>query len=372
MKLKSYAKALVLVLAVAFICVGSAAQTNAAEKPIKWKMTTTWTPTISLIDADRYFAKLVEKLSGGRIEVKFFEGGALVPPFGVFDAVQKGTVDAGGDAAVYWSGKNTAFGILCQMPLGPSWIDYMVWIYQAGGLDFYKEFYGKFGMVYFPHGIIPPESGLRGNSPIRSLKDFKGLKVRMSGQIQGMVLKDIGASQVMLAGGEVYQALEKGVIDAGEFSGPGIDWGMNFQEVTTWWAAPGWHQPGTVLGVAINKKSWDKLSDNLKTVVEIAARATFVWSTSHWEFTNIEGTKKFLAKGVKVTHLPAEDLKRLEKIRNKHVMKLAKENPDFAKVLYSQFKFLDDLAQWREISSPFSYGRNQQLPDLELLKSYMK
>jgi TRAP-type mannitol/chloroaromatic compound transport system substrate-binding protein len=194
----------------------------------------------------------------------------------------------------------------------------------------------------------------------------------MSGQIQGLVLKDIGASQVMLAGGEVYQALEKGVIDAGEFSGPGIDWGMNFQEVTTHWAAPGWHQPGTVLGVAINKKSWDKLSDHLKTVIETAAMATFLWSSTHWEYSNIEGTKKFVDKGTTVSILPAEEIKTLEKIRNKHVMNLAKENPDFAKILYSQFKFLDDLSHWRTISSPFSYGRNQELPDLDEIKSYMK
>jgi TRAP-type mannitol/chloroaromatic compound transport system substrate-binding protein len=363
---------IVLFLTIVFVCGGTTTPSNAADKPIKWKMTTTWTPTISLIEADRHFAKLVNELSDGQLQIKFFDGGALVPPFGVFDAVQKGTIHAGGDAAVYWSGRNTAFGILCQMPLGPSWIDYMIWIYQGDGFDLYQEIFGKFGMVYLPHGVIPPESGLRGNKPIRSIKDFKGLKVRMSGQIQGLVLKDIGASQVMLAGGEVYQALEKGVIDGGEFSGPGIDWGMNFQEVTTWWAAPGWHQPGTVLGVMINKKAWDKLSDHLKLLVKTAAQANFLWSSTYWEYSNIYGTKKFLEKGIKVTRLPPEEIKTLEEIRNKHVMKLAKENPDFAKVLYSQFKFLDDLSQWREFSSPFSYGRNQDLPDLDELKSYMK
>jgi len=346
--------------------------TNAIAQPIRWKMSTTWTPDISLIEADKYFARLVNKLSDGKLEIKFFEGGALVPPFQIFDAVRQGTLDAGGEAGVYWSGKNTAFGLLCQCPLGPSWVDYMIWVYQAGGIDLYKEIYGKFDTVYFPHGVIPTESGLRTNKPVGSIADLKGLKVRMSGEIQGRVLKDIGASQVMLAGGEVYHALEKGVIDGGEFSGPGIDWGMGFQEVTKYWAAPGWHQPGSVLGVMINKNSWNKLSPHLKDVIETAAQATFLWSTTFWEHSNFEGTTKFLDKGIKVTKYSSEDLAKLQKIANKHIEELSKANPDFAKVAYSQFKFLKDAWKWREIQSPFGYGRNAELPNLDLIKSYIK
>lgn len=359
-------------LIIALTAIGATTSVYASDKPIKWKMTSTWTPTISLIEADRQFAKTVNKLLKGRLEIKFFDGGALVPPFGVFNAVKDGTLEAGGDCGVYWSGQNTAFGILAQCPLGPTWIDYMVWIFQGGGWDLYQEMYGKFGMVYLPHGVIPPESGLRGNKPIRSLEDFKGLKVRMSGAIQGMVLKDIGASQVMLAGGEVYQALEKGVIDGGEFSGPGIDWGMSFQEVTTYWAAPGWHQPGTVLGVMINKKEWDRLSTEVQETLKNIAMANFLWSSTYWENSNIGGTKKWMDKGVKVTKLSSEEITKLQKLRNKHLEALSKENPDFAKVTYAQFKFLEDAAQWRDISSPFSYGSNQELPDLELIKSYIK
>jgi len=356
----------------ALCVVGTTAPAFSGDQPIKWKMTSVWTPTISLIEADRHFAKTVNELLKGTLEIKFFDGGSLVPAMGVFNAVMDGTLQAGGDCGVYWSGQNSAFGLLAQCPLGPSWIDYMVWIFQGGGWDLYQEIYSKFGLVYLPHGVIPPESGLRGNKPINSLEDFKGLKVRMSGAIQGMVLKDIGASQVMLAGGEVYQALEKGVIDAGEFSGPGIDWGMSFQEVTTYWAAPGWHQPGTVLGVMINKKEWDKLTPNTQALLKNIAMANFLWSSTFWEHSNITGTKKWIEKGVKITRLPAEDIAKLEKFRNKHIEDLSEQNPDFAKVAYAQFNFLKDVEKWREISSPFSYGRNQVLPDLEKIKSYIK
>jgi TRAP-type mannitol/chloroaromatic compound transport system substrate-binding protein len=126
------------------------------------------------------------------------------------------------------------------------------------------------------------------------------------------------------------------------------------------------------LGVMINKKEWDRLSTDVQELLKNIAMANFLWSSTYWEHSNIFGTKKWIEKGVEVDKLPAEDITRLEQFRNKHIEDLSKENPDFAKVAYSQFKFLSDAAEWRDISSPFSYGRNQQLPDLEKLKSYMK
>jgi len=345
---------------------------GAADKPIRWKMTTTWTPSIQLIEADRNFAKIVNELAGDQLQIKFFEGGSLVPPFQVFDAVSKGTIDAGGDWPNYWTGKDTVFDLLGSYPYGLTPIDYMVWIWQGGGFELYQEAYGKFGMIYLPHAVTPMESGVRGHKPINSIEDYKGLKIRMSGRTQGKILQDIGAAQTMLAGGEVYQALEKGVIDAGEFCSPSIDWGMGFGEVTEYWATPGWHQPASLLGVMINKKKWDELPDNLKILLKNAAMANFTWSFSFYEYGSIDGTQKFLDKGIKITRLSDEDLAKLQKLANKHTLENCKENPFFAKVAYSQFKFLKDIAQWRSIASPFTYGRNPELPDLEAMKAYIK
>lgn len=360
-----------LVLAVGLIC-GMCGTALAEEKVIKWKMSTVWTPSIELIEADKNFVKIVNDLLRGQLEIKFFEGGALVPPFELFDAVAKGTLQAGVDWPSYWSGKNTAFDLLGSYPFGLTPIDYMVWIYQGGGFDVYQEVYGKFDLVYLPHCVVPAESGIRGNKPINSIADLKGLKLRMAGRTQGKILKDAGAAQVMLAAGEIYQALDKGVLDAAEFCTPSIDWGLGFQEITKYWATPSWHQCASVLGIMINKKAWDGLPDQVKTTLKTAAMANFMQYFSFFEYRSIEYTQKFLDKGTKITRLSDEDLAKLESFANQHTLESSKENPLFAKVAYSQFKFLNDIAQWRSISTPYTYGRNFKLPDLDAIKACIK
>lgn len=369
---KRMVRSLLSVLVIAAFAFGVFMPADAAAKTIRWRMSTTWTPSIALIDADRHFVETVNELAAGRLKIKFFDGGSLVPPFQIFDAVQKGTLDAGGDWPSYWSGKNTGFDPLGSYPNGLMAIDYMTWIYQAGGFEIYQEVYGKFGMVYLPYGITPMESGIRSNKQVRTNADYKGMKIRMSGRTQGKILQALGASQVMIAGGEVYQALEKGVIDAGEFCSPTIDWGMGFQEVSKYWTAPGWHQPACLLGASINKKKWDELGPELQALLKNAAQAGMIWSFTHYDYDNIEGTKNFADKGITPDQLSDEDLAQIAKLANQFTMESAKENPLFAKVIYSQFKFMNDIAQWRGISTPYGYGRNIELPDLEKIKSYIK
>jgi TRAP-type mannitol/chloroaromatic compound transport system substrate-binding protein len=195
----------------------------------------------------------------------------------------------------------------------------------------------------------------------------------MSGRIQGKILKDIGAAQVSLPGGELYQALERGVIDATEYSSPAVDAGIGLHEVTKYWATPPWHQPAVLYGVMINKKAWDGLSEDMRTVLRTAAMANFGRSFSYQNFQDIEATKKILAKGVKITRLNDQEIAKIQELMYKHTLESCKENPLFAKVAYSQFKFMKDLSEWRKIASPFMYGRNpSSLPDLEVIKGYIK
>jgi TRAP-type mannitol/chloroaromatic compound transport system substrate-binding protein len=341
-------------------------------KELHWKMSTTWTPSLAHIETDIHFVKLVNENLKGQLKIKFFEGGSLVPPFEIFDAVRTGTLDAAGDWPNYWAGKNTVFDLLGSYPNGMTPMDYITWIYQGGGFDIYQMAYGKFGMVYLPYGMQPMESGIRGNKPIKKLSDYAGMKIRLSGRTQGQILKKIGGTQVMMAGGEVYQALEKGVIDAGEFATPKVDWGMGFQEVTKYWATPGWHQPACLLGLMINKKSWDKMSPGLQNMIKLMAQANMIWSYTHNDYGCIEGTANFLKAGIKITRLSDADLNKIADMANELTLASAKENKDFAKAAYSMFKFMKDMEQWRAIQSPYAYGRNPKLPDLAKLKEYAK
>ncbi len=340
----------------------------ANAKTLRWRMGTTWTPSIDLIQADRHFVEVVNELSGGEFKIKLFSAGELVPAFELFDAVASGTLQAGGDWPNYWSGKSRAFDALGSYPMGLTPVDYAVWIYQYGGLELYQKAYGKHGIYYLPHGVTPMESGVRSNEPIKNLEDYKGLKIRMSGKTQGQLLEKLGAAQTMLSGGEIYQALEKGVIDAAEFSSPNNDWGMGFNEVTEYWATPGWHQPASVLGVMINQKTWNKLSEHQQNLLKQAAMANFLWSYTYFEKGAVDATAKFMEAGTKVSRLSDAELTQIQEMANKLTLETAKNNPLFAEIIYSQYQYLEKISEWRGLSQPFTFGRNVVLPDMEKLK----
>lgn len=362
MKKKVFVLSLALVMAFCLI-VGAS---PATAKVIKWKMTSTWPPSIALIEADYAFVKAVNQICKGRLEIKFFTGGTLIPSFEVFDAVSKGTIQASGDWPNYWAGKDPVFDTLGSYPMGLTPFDYLIWYNNGGGRAIYEEAYGNFGMMYLVTGVTPSESGLRSNKPIKSLEDIKGMKIRMSGKAQGTILKELGAAQVAMAGQEIYQALQKGVVDAAEFCSPSIDWRMGFGEVTKYWATPGWHQPSSVMGVMINKKAWDALGKGLQEDVRYAARAASMEFTCKQYYDTIEYTQKFIDKGIKISRYDDAVLDRILKLANKHTEITAKENPLFKKSMQSQIKYRKGISKWRAMEAPFSYGFNPtEYPNLD-------
>lgn len=367
-------RVLITILALALICAGLTTATNAAEKkPIKWKMVSCWTPNYLLIEQDKYWLELVKELVGDQLKIEFYPAGSLMKPFQVFDAVKAGTVQAGGDYPGYWAGRDTAFNLLASYPMGLNIFDLTNWIYMGGGMEEYQRVYGQFGLVYFPHGPITQESGPRSTKPIEGLADYKGLKIRMSGKVQGKVLKDLGASQVKIHSSEVYQAMQKGVLDAAESCTPLFDWNLGYGEITTFSSHPGWHQPGSICGIMINKKAWDALPAHIQSALRIAAQATYVHTLAFSDYTSGEGTRKFESKGVKETHLSEDDLKKLSEMSIKYLYEESAANPSFARVAYSQYKYMYDYLKWRKLSAPLGHGwPDQPLPDLEKLKSYVK
>ena len=357
----------VLFILSVFTAAMALAQTSA--KPLEWKLVTTWTPAINLIEADKYFAKLVGELSGGRLKITVHPAGELVPAMEVFSTVSKGSFPIGGDWPNYWSGKNSAFDLLGSYPMGLSQYDYINWYYHGGGKDIFNWLYGKHNMLYFPHCVTPMESGIRTTVPIKTLADYKGKKLRMSGKAQGHILKKLGASQVMLAGGEIYQALQMKTIDGAEFCSDSIDWGMGFAEVTKYNIGPGWHQPASLLGVMINKNAWNALPADLKKVVDLAAQASCSYMSSWYEYENTAAIEKFNKAGTQVFKLKNEDLKKIEEYSWEYLLDESKRNPDFLKIAVSQFQYLKDFRVTRDKQEPFAQGRNLfTIPNLPGLK----
>ncbi|SEK57689.1 TRAP-type mannitol/chloroaromatic compound transport system, substrate-binding protein [Roseovarius nanhaiticus] len=335
-----------------------------------WQMTTTWPSSLELIETDKKFVELANKLTAGELNIEFFEGGSLVPAGEVFGAVESGVVQAGGDWPGYWAGRDAAFSALATTPSLFNAVDYANWIHEWGGAQIYNDVYGQFGMVYLPYGLTNNESGFRTNEPITSLEDLQGKRLRLSGLEQGMLLEQLGGNQVSMSGGEIYQSLERGVIDGAEFSTPNVDWSAGFQQVTEYWATPGWHQSASVFGVMINKAAWDALSEETREKLQIAADATMMWSLAFTEKRATEAYAKF-DEAVTINRYDDETLEKVQLMANDVIVKVACENPNSAKVYVSMLEYLNDYAQWRDASAPFNLGRTPNGPDVQAIKDCM-
>ncbi|GEK45795.1 ABC transporter substrate-binding protein [Bisbaumannia pacifica] len=343
---------------------------STAQAQQQWTMTTTWPDSLALIEIDRHWVELANLLTGDELQIEFHAGGTLMPGTEVFDATESGSIEAAGDWPGYWAGRNSAFSPLGTTTSLFNAVDYMNWILEWGGFDLYQEIYGEYDLVYLPYGITNNESGFMGRTPIESLADLDGKRLRLSGRDQGRVLEQLGGSQVTLSGGEIYQAVERGVVDGAEFSTPGVDFGAGFAEVVDYWAVPGWHQSASVFGVMINRDAWDALSEETQQKLRIAAEATMAWSLAWSERGSTEGTEAFVDAGVEISQFSDEDLARIQEITNAVILQGACENPTHARVYHSMVGYLEHYASWRDISAPFNMSRSHDnLPSLAELEA---
>ncbi|WBU55233.1 TRAP transporter substrate-binding protein DctP [Paracoccus sp. SCSIO 75233] len=333
-----------------------------------WTMTSTWPSSLELIEIDKKFVDLANKLTTGDLTIEFFEGGAIVPAGEVFGAVESGTIQAGADWPGYWAGRDAAFSPLATTPALFNAVDYVNWINEWGGRELYEEIYGNFGMIYLPYGVTNNESGFRTAEPIVTLEDLQGKRLRLSGLEQGRLLEKLGGNQVSMAGGEIYQSLERGVIDGAEFSTPNVDWSGGFQQVTDYWATPGWHQSASVFGVMINKGAWDALSPETQEKLRIAADATMLWSLANTEKRATDAYEKFQQE-VEINRYDDVALEQIQQMANETIVETACENPNSAKVYLSMVEYLENYAQWRDASAPYNLGRTPNGPTSEQLSA---
>lgn len=342
----------------------------AAAQEVTLRMTSVWPEGINLIESDKHFAELVNTIGRGTLQIDFTPGGVLVPSTQVFSAVQSGGVDMATDWPGYWAGTDSTFSLLGSFPMLFTSPDYILWTNDWGGQALFDEVYGKYGMKYLPIAVFSSESGLRANKPLPTLESLNGARLRMSGRPQGAILEKLGAAQVTLPGSEVYQALERGVVDAAEFSVPSTDLSMGFQEVTSFWQSPGWHQPGSLNGIMFGLDVWNRLTDQQKEILEVAAKANMLWTISHYEKTSTDAVAEFEKAGTEVTTLSDEEMAQLQGLANEVLVKESCENPLYAKVAASQIEYMQDYGHWRGMQGDFAMGRNLvSYPDLEKIKS---
>ena len=236
-------------------------------------MVTSWPPKYpGLGMAPEHLAEWIGIASAGRLQIKVYAAGELVPAFEVFDAVSRGTVEMGNGAAYYHKGKVDAAQFFTAIPFGLTMDEMNAWLYNGGGLELWRELYEPFNLIPFPCGSTDVQMGGWFNKEINSIEDLKGLKMRIPG-LGGEVLRRAGGTPVSLPGSEIFTSLQTGVIDATEWVGPYNDVSFGLHKAAKYYYYPGWHEPGPILETIINKEAWESLPEDLQMLIEIANRA---------------------------------------------------------------------------------------------------
>ncbi|MCG8548071.1 MAG: TRAP transporter substrate-binding protein, partial [Alphaproteobacteria bacterium] len=252
-------------------------------------------------------------MSDGKLQIKFHEPGALVPALECFDAASKGSVDACWTTPGYHTGKYPALAFFTAVPFGPQIGEFTAWKRFGGGDELRAEIYGKHGLIAFDNFCIGPETSGWFKNEIKSLEELKGLKMRFFG-LGAKVMQKMGVSTQLLAGADIYPALERGVIDATEFSMPDIDIKLGFYQIAKNNYYPGWHQQVSCSEILMNKAKFDALPDNYKAMIEIAAGESITHTYAATEAKNPAAMGEMLSKyGVTNRRWDDETLKQLEK-----------------------------------------------------------
>ncbi len=328
------------------LAAGVAPAAHAQGATIRWRLASSFPKALDTIfGAADVFAKKVKEASGGKFEISVHAGGELMPPFGVVDGVQQGTVECAHTAPYYFFGKDETFAIDCAIPFGLNSRQMTAWMYEGNGMKLLREFYKNYNIVNFPMGNTGAQMGGWYRKEIKKLADLKGLKMRIGG-FGGKVLERIGGVPQNIPGGEIYQALEKGTLDACEWVGPYDDEKLGFQKVAKYYYYPGWWEGGPQLSLYVNNKAWEGLSAENKAIVEAAASHAHVTMQAAYDAKNPDALKRLVAGGAQLRPFSREILQAAYNAAMGLYEELSAKNPNWKKVYSDYAKFRDDQHSW--------------------------
>jgi TRAP-type mannitol/chloroaromatic compound transport system substrate-binding protein len=329
----------------------SPASSNVSAKTFTWKMVTAWPPNFPIFqEGAEQLAKDIEVMSNGRLKIQVFAGGQLVPALQVFDVVSQGTVQMGHATAQFWAGTIPAAQFMSAMPFGMTANGMNAWLYEGGGLALWRELYEPFNLLPFPAGNTGVQMGGWFRHKIETIDDLKGLKMSIPG-LGSQVLAKAGVTTRLLAGGEIYTALERGIIDATEWAAPFHDMRFGFPKIAKYYYYPGWHEPGTVLELIINRQAWANLPKDLQKILEVATRSLNQWIYAEFEALNSKALQKLkLQEGIKILPFPPEVIQELKRLSEETLAQEAAKDSTFAKVYEAYKTFQAQHARWNAIS----------------------
>jgi len=326
----------------------------AAEK-VRWKLAMSWSSTLTpFATAPINLAKTIEEMSGGNFTIRVEGAEKHKSALGILDMTKGGQYEMGHSASYYWKGKDISTVFFCTVPFGMNADEQYAWFYHGGGMELMQKTYDKFGVMSFPGGNTGVQMGGWFQKEINTLGDLKGLKMRIPG-IAGEVFAKLGVNVTNIPPGELYTSLDRGTIDALEWVGPAMDIKMGFHKIAPYYYT-GWHEPATELQFLVNKKAYDKLPQEYKTMLVTAMKAVtadmfidnFAGSADAWDQMKTE------FPNIKVKTFPKEVMQAMKKASDGLMEEYAAQDPNFKEVLESQQAYLKKARAWTDISE-FNY-----------------
>lgn len=321
-----------------------------AAGPAKLDVASTFNTNIFIGEGALRFAEELNTVTDGKVELDVHNPGDLVPAFEVFNSVSSGAIPAGWDWIGYWAGTVPVTNLYGALPFGPTPEAFASWMWSGEGTELLQSAYDQYNVKVLPCFISPQETGGWYNKEINSIKDFDGLRIRISG-LGAKVLNKYGASTQLIPGGEIYLALERGRIDATEFSVPQVDQLMGFEEITKYYYFPGWHQSASWFSFIINQDVWNEYDDATKAKFETACRATLQWSMAEAPPEQMRVIAKLKEKGVEVKRFPDEVVSELRTGWNEVRDEEMKNDPMFKKAYESLMEHTKLVDDWYELQA---------------------
>jgi TRAP-type mannitol/chloroaromatic compound transport system substrate-binding protein len=317
----------------------------------EWRMVTSWPRMFpgGGTAADR-FARTIGEATGGRLTIRLFAAGELVPAFEAFDAVQRGTADCMHSTPYYWQNKSKILSIYTTMPFGMTNYEHVAWLRLGGGQALWDEAYAQFGLKGFHAGSTSVQMAGWFNREIRSAADVRGLKIRIPG-FGGDALRKMGATIVNLPVGEIFGALQSGAIDATEWVGPWQDLAAGFYKVARFYYWPGMHEPATINEITVNKARWDALPKDIQQIFAWGCGDEHNQVTADNDANNGSSLEVLVRQhNVQLRRLPDDFLQAYGRAWNEVLTELRDTGDDLTKrTLDSYYKFLREQTAWSRI-----------------------
>jgi TRAP-type mannitol/chloroaromatic compound transport system substrate-binding protein len=334
------------------------------RETFEWNLVTSWPPGLPGVGTGvERLAERIEKSSAGRLKIKVFAGGELVPALEVLDAVSRGAAQMGHDSAYYHRGKIPAAQYFTTVPFGQNANEVNAWMYHGGGLELWQELYATLNLMVFPGGNTGVQMAGWFNKEINSVSDLAGLKMRIPG-MGGEVMQRAGVTQITVPGSEIFTSLQSGAIDAAEWIGPYNDVSLGLHKAAKYYYYPGWHEPGPMLQCTINMDAWNSLPEDLQHIVRNCCQAINDDVRAEYDFGNAMALQQLKEDpNIEIRPLPDDVLILLHELSLEAMQELSQRD-EWAARIQASFTGFQKISEANQLISEKAYmdARNLPLP----------